>query len=116
MRVGIVGAGMAGLACTGGLARQGHEVVLLDKGRGPGGRMSTRRMQTAPRRSSTRRSVSPPSTTTNLTSSLKGRSSWLTVPSGSHTQLGPKRRPSYRASRSEISYLEGWCRLGDSNT
>jgi renalase len=47
MRVGIVGAGMAGLACAEGLARQGHEVVLLDKGRGPGGRMSTRRMQTA---------------------------------------------------------------------
>lgn len=47
MRVGVVGAGMAGLACAEGLARQGHEVVLLDKGRGPGGRMSTRRMQTA---------------------------------------------------------------------
>jgi renalase len=47
MRVGIVGAGMAGLACAEGLARQGHAVVLLDKGRGPGGRMSTRRIQTA---------------------------------------------------------------------
>ena len=47
MRIGIVGAGVAGLACARGLARQGHEVVLLDKGRGPGGRMSTRRMQTA---------------------------------------------------------------------
>lgn len=47
MRVGIVGAGMAGLACAEGLTRRGHDVVLFDKGRGPGGRMSTRRMETA---------------------------------------------------------------------
>jgi renalase len=47
MRIGIVGAGMAGLACAEGLAGQGHEVVLFDKGRGPGGRMSTRRMPTS---------------------------------------------------------------------
>lgn len=47
MRIGIVGAGMAGLACAEGLAMRGHEVVLLDKGRGPGGRMSMRRLQTA---------------------------------------------------------------------
>ncbi|MCW1959094.1 MAG: FAD-dependent oxidoreductase [Mycobacterium sp.] len=47
MRVGIVGAGIAGLACAEGLARRGHEVVLFDKGRGPGGRMSTRRIETA---------------------------------------------------------------------
>jgi predicted NAD/FAD-dependent oxidoreductase len=46
MRIGIIGAGMAGLACAEGLAGQGHEVILLDKGRGPGGRMSTRRMAT----------------------------------------------------------------------
>ncbi len=46
MRIGIVGAGMAGLACAEGLIRNGHEVVLLDKGRGPGGRMSTRRVKT----------------------------------------------------------------------
>jgi len=46
MRIGIIGAGMAGLACAEGLASQGHEVILLDKGRGPGGRMSTRRMAT----------------------------------------------------------------------
>jgi len=37
---------MAGLACAEGLIRNGHEVVLLDKGRGPGGRMSTRRLNT----------------------------------------------------------------------
>jgi predicted NAD/FAD-dependent oxidoreductase len=46
MRVGIVGAGIAGLACAHGLVRRGHDVVLFDKGRGPGGRMSTRRMPT----------------------------------------------------------------------
>lgn len=46
MRVGIVGAGIAGLACADGLIRQGHQVVLYDKGRGPGGRMSTRRIET----------------------------------------------------------------------
>ncbi len=46
MRIGIVGAGMAGLACAEGLMRNGHEVVLLDKGRGPGGRMSMRRIKT----------------------------------------------------------------------
>jgi hypothetical protein len=46
MRIGIIGAGMAGLACAEGLAGQGHEVILVDKGRGPGGRMSTRRTAT----------------------------------------------------------------------
>lgn len=50
MRVGIVGAGIAGLACAQGLAGgpngAGHEVVLFDKGRGPGGRMSTRMLAT----------------------------------------------------------------------
>lgn len=45
--IGIVGAGMAGLACAEALTNRGHEVVLLDKGRGPGGRMSTRRMLTS---------------------------------------------------------------------
>ncbi len=47
MRIGIVGADMAGLAYAEGLANQGHDVVLLDKGRGPGGRMSTRRIATS---------------------------------------------------------------------
>ena len=46
MIVGIVGAGIAGLSCADGLVRRGHDVVLFDKGRGPGGRMSTRRIQT----------------------------------------------------------------------
>jgi predicted NAD/FAD-dependent oxidoreductase len=47
MRIGIVGAGMAGLACAEGLANRGHDVLLFDKGRGPGGRMSTHRIETA---------------------------------------------------------------------
>lgn len=47
MRIGIVGAGMAGLACAEGLTSQGHDVLLFDKGRGPGGRMSTRRIPTS---------------------------------------------------------------------
>lgn len=37
---------MAGLACAERLAGQGHDVDLFDKGRGPGGRMSTRRLVT----------------------------------------------------------------------
>lgn len=46
MKIGIIGAGMAGLSCADALAAQGHAVRLFDKGRGPGGRMSTRRMDT----------------------------------------------------------------------
>lgn len=47
LSVGIVGVGIAGLACAQGLVGRGHEVVLFDKGRGPGGRMSTRRLDTS---------------------------------------------------------------------
>lgn len=43
-RVAIIGAGMAGLACAQRLRASGHDVCLFDKGRGPGGRMSTRRV------------------------------------------------------------------------
>lgn len=46
MRIAIVGAGMAGLACAEKLVAAGREVVLLDKGRAAGGRMSTRRLAT----------------------------------------------------------------------
>ncbi len=46
MRIVIVGAGMAGLACATALGGSGNEIVLLDKGRGPGGRMSSRRNAT----------------------------------------------------------------------
>jgi renalase len=38
----IIGAGMAGLSAANVLSKKGHEVVVLDKGRGVGGRMSTR--------------------------------------------------------------------------
>lgn len=44
-RVAIVGAGLSGLACADALMRLGHEVQLFDKGRGPGGRASTRRAE-----------------------------------------------------------------------
>ena len=43
----IIGAGMAGLACARRLARAGHTPLVLDKGRGIGGRMATRRVTLA---------------------------------------------------------------------
>ena len=46
-KIGIIGAGMAGLSCADELVALGHVVQLFDKGRGPGGRMSTRRLETA---------------------------------------------------------------------
>ncbi len=46
MKIAIIGAGMAGLSCADALTDAGHEVSLFDKGRGPGGRMSTRRAET----------------------------------------------------------------------
>jgi renalase len=46
MKIAIVGAGMAGLSCAEALRAAGLEVTLFDKGRAPGGRMSTRRMPT----------------------------------------------------------------------
>ncbi len=46
MRVAIIGAGIAGLACADRLRDAGHRVTLFDKARGAGGRMSTRRATT----------------------------------------------------------------------
>ena len=43
MRVGIVGAGAAGLAAGRRLAGRGHEVVVYEQGRDVGGRAATRR-------------------------------------------------------------------------
>ena len=42
-RIAIIGAGMAGLSCARRLADAGLEPVILDKGRGIGGRLATRR-------------------------------------------------------------------------
>ncbi len=44
--IAIIGAGMAGLACARKLAKAGKAVTLFDKGRGVGGRMATRRVET----------------------------------------------------------------------
>ena len=43
----VIGGGMAGLACAGELTRSGASVTVLDKGRGPGGRMTARRVELA---------------------------------------------------------------------
>ena len=47
MRIAIIGAGLSGLACADHLVLAGHAVSLFDKARGPGGRMSTRRIDSA---------------------------------------------------------------------
>lgn len=44
-RIGIVGAGMAGLSCARALADAGRTVTVLDKSRGLGGRLATRRAE-----------------------------------------------------------------------
>lgn len=41
----IIGAGMAGLSCATALTEAGYKVRVLDKGRGPGGRMAARRAE-----------------------------------------------------------------------
>lgn len=45
MRVAIIGAGLAGLTAARGLRRAGLSPVIYDKGRGPGGRLATRRAE-----------------------------------------------------------------------
>ncbi len=42
-RCAIIGAGLAGLTAARVLADHGHDAIVLEKARGPGGRMSTRR-------------------------------------------------------------------------
>jgi renalase len=44
-KIAIIGSGVAGLSCARVLARSGISVTLFDKGRGPGGRLSTRRVE-----------------------------------------------------------------------
>lgn len=46
-RVAVVGAGLAGLTCARALQAQGHEVIVFEKSRGVGGRLSTRRTDSA---------------------------------------------------------------------
>lgn len=45
--IGIIGAGISGLACARILVDHGLSVTVFDKGRGPGGRISTRRTEDA---------------------------------------------------------------------
>ena len=47
MKIVVVGAGISGCVCGYELSKAGHEVVVVEKGRGVGGRMATRRMQGA---------------------------------------------------------------------
>ena len=44
-RIAVIGAGLAGLACARALRARGATVRLFDKGRGPGGRLATRRAE-----------------------------------------------------------------------
>jgi renalase len=44
LRIAVIGAGMAGLACAGALHRAGATVTLFDKSRRAGGRLATRRV------------------------------------------------------------------------
>ena len=43
-RIAIIGAGMAGIACARALQDAGFRPIVFDKGRGPGGRLATRRL------------------------------------------------------------------------
>jgi len=43
----IIGGGMAGLSAAAALASTGRSITVLDKGRGPGGRMAARRVEVA---------------------------------------------------------------------
>ena len=47
MEVLVIGAGIAGLSCARRLIAKGHTVTVVDKGRGVGGRLATRRLGTA---------------------------------------------------------------------
>ncbi len=45
LRVAVIGGGVAGLTAARTLADAGHDALVFDKGRGPGGRISTRRAE-----------------------------------------------------------------------
>ncbi len=44
LRIAVIGAGLAGLACAEALSAHAALVTLFDKGRSPGGRLATRRL------------------------------------------------------------------------
>ncbi|MFT4623307.1 MAG: photolyase PhrII [Myxococcota bacterium] len=44
----VIGAGISGAACARALTEHGYPVVVVDKARGPGGRMATRRSESGP--------------------------------------------------------------------
>ena len=46
-RVVVIGAGLAGLTAARGLVERGFDVVAIDKGKSPGGRVATRRIGNA---------------------------------------------------------------------
>ena len=43
--IAVIGAGMAGLVCAQQLSQAGYSVVVVEKSRGVGGRVATRRLQ-----------------------------------------------------------------------
>jgi hypothetical protein len=45
MKIAIVGAGIAGLSAARALVDRGHDVIVFEKGRGPGGRVATSRLR-----------------------------------------------------------------------
>jgi renalase len=47
LKIIIIGAGISGLSAARILSEKGHEITILDKGRGVGGRMSTRSIENA---------------------------------------------------------------------
>ena len=47
MNIAIIGAGISGCSCAHQLTQAGHQVTVVEKGRGVGGRMATRRMDGA---------------------------------------------------------------------
>ncbi len=45
LRIAVIGAGLAGAACARALSRSGHALQVVDKSRGPGGRLATRQLE-----------------------------------------------------------------------
>ena len=45
MKIGVVGAGVAGLSAARALVDRGHQVIVFEKARAPGGRVATSRLR-----------------------------------------------------------------------